>query len=197
MKKGLLILFLFFCLFALVGCNSKKTIEYRTNLQNVTDKMLENASEVEEMLNKYSAVWSYSIESKGAIPVGEMATVTGLEQDVINEHFEINTIGNIPNDFSTNIYSLNSYYSETGKLEELENASTEIKDAIKDLNDPPEDYKKVYDEVLDMFTFTEEYIGMAINPDGSLQSFNENRATLSSDIINKYKRIEALMPSVD
>ncbi|MEX3715422.1 hypothetical protein ABFV99_23910 [Cytobacillus horneckiae] len=197
MKKASLVLIILFSLFALVGCNSKKTMEYRSDLQNVTDKMLENASEVEEMLNKYSTVWSYSIESRGAIAVEDMATITGLEQDVILEHFEINSIGNIPNDFSKNIHSLNSYFSETGDLEKLENASEEIKSKIKDLNNPPENYEKVYDEVLDMFTYTEEYIEMAINPDGSLQSFNESNNTLSAEILSKYKRIEAIMPNED
>lgn len=197
MKKVLTVLFLSVVLFALTGCGGKKTAEYKNDLQSVADKMLDNSAKAEEILNQYSTVWDHSIKSRSAIPIEEMSAVTGFEQDVIKEHFEINNAGNIPNDFSTNIHSLNSYYEGTGQLKEIKNASDDIKSKISELNDPPEDYKKVYDEVLDMYNLSEEYIEMALNPSGSLQSFNEDKKRLSSDILSKYKRIEVIMPSED
>lgn len=197
MKRVLTVLFLSVILFTLAGCDSKKTAEYRTDLQNVAGAMLDNASKAEEIVEYYAIVWNHSIKSRGAIPVEEMSTVTGIEQDVIQEYFEINNAGNIPNDFSINIHSLNAYYEGTGQLEEIKNTSDDIKNKISELNEPPKEYKKVYDEVLDMYNLSEKYIEMALNPSGSLQSFNEDKKQLSDDIVSKYKRIEVIMPSKD
>lgn len=193
MKKLLFLIIV--SLIVLAGCNSEETTSYRSDLQSVADKMLENGTTVETLLDQYSKVWSYSIESKGAIPVQDMMALTGFSEDKVRDHFEINGAGNITDDFSTNIHSLNLYYDSIGSLEEIEEASKDIKSKITELNESPEGYEKVYDEILDMYTYSEEYIEMALNPNGSLQSFNQNKNQLSSDILSKHKRIEATMPS--
>ncbi|MCR6116613.1 hypothetical protein HXA31_19995 [Salipaludibacillus agaradhaerens] len=194
MKKILFVSLLLISLFTLIGCNSQAA-EYKSDIQSVADKMLDNASEAEIILDKYSSVWDYSIKSSAAIPVEEMVQVTGFDPSDIENHFVINAAGNIPDDFSTNIYSVNSYYEESGALGEIENEANEIKEKVNELNNPPKDFEKVYDELLDMFTYTEEYIEMALDPSGSLQSFNEEKNQLSSDIASKHKRIEAVMPN--
>lgn len=195
MKKVFTILLFLMALLTLAGCGGKKTAEYRTELQSVTDKMYENASVAEGILNQYANVWSYSIKSRSAIPVADMSAQTGLEQEVVREYFKINNAGNISSDFSTNIHALNNYYDASGELSKIKTASDEIKSKITELNDPPEGYKEVYNEVLDLYNLSEEYVGMALNPDGSLQSFNDSRNQLTNDIVSKYKRIEVLMPS--
>lgn len=192
MKKAFFIL-----LFSVVlaGCNSGAAAEYGSDIQSVADQMLDNAAEAEEILNQYAVVWEHTIKSGGAIPVEEMTALTGFDQDLIMEHFEINAAGNIPDDFSININSLNAYYNDSGDLESIEETSEDIKNKINELNGPPEEFAKAYDELLDMYTYTAEYIEMALSPDGSLQSFNEKVNQLSSDIASKYKRIEAVMPN--
>lgn len=196
LKKIFYVLFLSFILVTLVGCGNNSA-EYQSDLNGVADKILENSADIEEILNAYSSIWSYSIESKGAIPVDSMMAKTGLDKDTVEKHFVINNAGNIPDDFSTNIHSLNLYYTETGALGEIEQVSDEIKEKINGLNNPSDEYEKAYDEVLDMYTYSEEYIEMALNPSGSLQSFNEAKNQLSSDILSQHKRIEAIMPSED
>lgn len=196
-NKTFFLLLLTISLLALAGCGGKKTEEYKKDLESVASSMLENAAKAETMLNQYAAVWSHSIESKGAISIEDMAVVTGLETRDIEEYFTLNSIGYIPDDFSTNIHSLNRYYEGSGQLEEVEGKSKEIKNKVSELNDPPKDFEKVYEEVLDMYNLSEEYIDMAINPSGSLQSFNEDRKRLSNDILSKYKRIEVIMPNKD
>lgn len=194
MKKVLLPMSLL--IFILVGCNSQGA-QYKEDLQTVADEMLDNATKTEAILDQYAVVWDHSIKSKGAIPVAEMTALTGFEQSDVEEYFEINTAGNIPEDFSTNIHSLNAYYEDSGELEDIRNAADSIKSKMAELNDPPGEFEKAYDEVLNMYNYTEEYIEMALNPSGSLQSFNENKNQLASDIISVYKRIEVIMPSED
>lgn len=180
--------------FLFAGCGAN-TEEYKEDLQRTADEMLESAAQVERTLNQYSGIWNFSIKSKGAIPVNSMMIETGLEEDEIREYFEINAAGNIPDDFSTNLYSLNSYLEGTGKLDEIRDMSEDIKGKISDLNNPPPDYEKAYDELLDMYTYFEEFTEMALDPKGSLQTFNEKKNSTASDILSKHKRIEAVIPN--
>jgi hypothetical protein len=193
MKK--LILLLSVITFALMGCGDEQSAEYRSNLQSLADDMLENAAEAENVLNQYAAVWSHSIQSSAAIPVSEMVSVTGMDEDAVMDSFQINSAGNIPNDFSMNVNSMALHFESTGKLQEIEQSAEEISKQINELNNPPEEYEKAYDELLDMYTYTEEYTEMAISPSGSLQEFNDKRSQLSSDILSQHKRIEALLPA--
>jgi len=195
LKKAFFVFLLSISLLALAGCGNKGAAEYRADLQSVSDDLLDNSADAETILNQYAGVWIFSIESGTAIGVEEMSLGIGLDEDVIREHFELNSAGNVPGDFSTNINSLKSYYQATGELDEIEEASDQIKDKITELNNPPDEYEKVYDEVLGMYTDAEEFLEMILNPSGSLQSFNEDRNRLSSDILSKHKRIEAIMPS--
>ncbi|WP_339148358.1 hypothetical protein [Sutcliffiella sp. BMC8] len=185
------------CLLVLVACTNQNTEEYKSNLQSVAEEMLNNTTKAETILSEYSNVWKFSIDSGTAIGVNDMATKTGLDEEIIREHFEINSIGNVSGDFSSNVNSLKSYYKAIGKLDEIEATSKEIKSKINELNNPPEEYEKVYDEVLEMFTYSEEYIEMALNPTGSLQSFNDDKHRLTKEISSKFNRMEVLMPNDD
>ena len=191
MKKILVLVLL---MLLLTGCSSKDAKEYGENLKTIADEILENSADAEELLNGYSKIWSFSIESGSAISVENVSAEMALDEDVIRGYFELNSIGNVPGDFSSNVNSLNSYYRASGKLDKVEKLSTEIKNKISDLNNPPSDYEKAFDEVLDMYAYSQEYTEMALNPTGSLQSFNENKSKLSSDILEKYRKIEALTP---
>lgn len=193
MRKALFVLISMISVFAIGGCGSGAA-DYKSDLQSTADGIIENISVAEELLNAYTDVWDYSIKRNGAIPIEEMSTVTELEQDDIENYFEINTAGNIPDDFSLNVHSLIEYYEDNGQLEEIKDISSDTKEKITDLNDPPKDYERTYDELLDMYTYSEEYIEMAVEPTGSLQEFNEAKNQLTNDISSKYKRIEATIP---
>lgn len=191
MKKILVLVLL---MLLLTGCSSKDTKEYGKDLKTIADEILENSADAEELLNGYSKIWSFSIESGSAISVENVSAEMALDEEVIRGYFELNSIGNVSGDFSSNVNSLNSYYRASGKLDKVEKLSTEIKNKISDLSNPPSDYEKAFDEVLDMYAYSQEYTEMALNPTGSLQSFNENKSKLSSDILEKYRKIEALTP---
>lgn len=189
MKKAL---FLLICsVFLLTGCGGKK---YGEELQNVADDILDNSAEIEGLLNEYSRIWSFSIESGDFIEIEDMANEMGISEDDINEYFALSALGDVPGDFSTNIYSLNSYYKETGVLDEIEKTSDEIKNKMSDLKKPPKGYEDVYDEVLEMYDLSEKYLEMALNPSGSLQEFNGSKNELTDKILSKHKRIEVIMP---
>jgi len=191
-KKLSLISIAFF--FILVGCGNADA-EYNESVQSLSSQILENSTKAEEITNEYSRIWRHSIESRVAIPIPEVEQVTGLDEEIIREHFVINTADNVPEEFSLNVHSLNSYFESTGDLDDLRETAEEIKEEVSNLNNPPEDFEQVYDELLDMFTYSEEYVSLALSPDGSLQSFTEKRNDLSSEILNLSQRIDVLLPN--
>lgn len=176
------------------GCGVNKK-EYKNEIIDIKDKMIENASEAEEILNQYATVWSRSIENRGAFLVSEIVAITGLEEYELKKYFNLTEIGTIMNDFSSNVHSMKYYYEDIGKLEEIEMNSKEVKERINNLESPPKEFKEAYDELIDMYEYTEQYIDLALNPSGSLQEFNNKRSQLTDDIIGKHKRIEVLLPS--
>lgn len=191
MKKTLLIgLYILF----LMGCNSA---QYNTELNEVADEMFENSVEVEGILEKYIVMWNKSIKSKYSLTFKEVSALTGIEEEDVKKHFEVNRGGNIPSEFSSNVNSLISYYQETGKLDEIKKRSDSIKEQITELKKPPKEYQEAYDEILDMYNYSEQYVEMALSPDGSLQSFSEQKKKLSSEISSNYKRIEVIAPIED
>lgn len=194
MRKLYSVLIFSFCLLVLVGCSDKKSSEYRASLKNVADEITANASEVEVILDKYSTVWSYSIKNRSPVGIDSMAQAVNLDRSMIEKYFEINPANNVSNDFSSNIHSLLAYYEGEGKISSIKEASESIKNKIIELNNPPTEYEKAYNEVLDMYSLSEEYTEMALNPTGTMQTFNENKNRLSGEIIGKHKRIEVVMP---
>jgi predicted outer membrane protein len=188
-------IFIILSLILLLAACGNKDEEYKADTQGVADEILENSAKVENILNEYSSIWKFSIENSSAIPVDEMAAHTGFSQEEVKEVFLINAAGNVPNDFSTNVHYLKMHYEGNGEIDEITKKSDDIKKRVSDLNDHPKGYDKAYEEILDMFDLSEKYIEMALNPSGSLQSFNEEKNKISSDILSKHKRIEVVMPS--
>lgn len=177
----------------LTGCTNKE--DYKNNLKNTSEKILENSSDAEELVGVYTSIWNLSIKGGTALGVSEVSNVTGISEEDINEHFTLNSIGNVPGDFSTNINSLNNYFEVTGKLDGIRSKSKEIKDDMGKLNKPPKDYEKAYDELLEMYASSEEYIKLATDPSGSYQSYTDDGNRLSRDIINRFNKIEAILPN--
>lgn len=194
----LFITLLFTVVLVACGNNEEEKLQYGSDLLDVTEKILENASNVEELLDQYANVWRYSIETTGGIKVEDLVQRTGLEETTVVEYFvEPNFTGSYDTIYAgweSIVRSMHYYYSDTGKLDDLNDLSEEIQSEIQALNNPPEEFKQVYDEVIELYTLGEEYIQMAINPSGSLVSFNEDRNRLSTDIVSQVNRIEAIMP---
>jgi len=191
MKK--LVISIVSVLFILVGCGNDA--QYGEDIQLLADDIIENSERSETVLQGYSDIWNLSIQSRSAIGIDDVIGVTGLEESTVREYFAVNVADNVPGDFNLNIASLNSYYQANGMLDEIEETSDGIQERITELNDSPADYEEAYDELLNLYTYSEEYAELTLNPQGSLQSFNENRNELSSEISNTYRRIEVLIPS--
>ncbi|MBD8006418.1 hypothetical protein [Bacillus norwichensis] len=196
--RSLKFLAIFILFWGLIGCSNKASgkSEYRADLQSVVDDIMDNAANAENMVSTYADLWSFSINKSGQMKIQDIADKLNLSKSEVIDYFEILEFTDVViGGYSGNIRSLNKYYTETGKIEELEDASNEIQNKIKKLNNPPEEYVKVYDKVVELYTLAEELKEMAISPNGSLVTFNQQRGQLSNDIVSKYKEIEVILPN--
>jgi hypothetical protein len=197
MKKKLFIAFLIL-LFILTGCNSQKEKDYETDLISVVNEMLSQAAEAEKMINIYIKVWNDSIEmtldkerlarSMG-ITIADVDNYIGEPADNVFKYYAFE------GDFDSAIKCVSKYYENTGKNDELASNRNKIAEKIKELNDPPEKYKKSFDIAFELYSLYEKYTDMAISPSGSLVSYSQQGRELSSEIISKYKQFEVMLPN--
>ncbi|MCG1020788.1 hypothetical protein [Sutcliffiella horikoshii] len=182
-----------------VESNEEKESKYGEDLDLIVNQILENSSKAEEVVNTYAFIWNNSINSY--VTLDDVKTKLGIEENKVREYFEMSGYGGSSNilidDFNKNLASLSKYYSDTGKIQELESASEAIKANLKELNNPPETYKNAYNEVLEFYTLANEYIQLATNPAGSLITYNQSRNQLSTEVIGKFERIQIIMPEAN
>jgi len=65
------------------------------------------------------------------------------------------------------------------------------------LNSPPEEYKKSYDVLIELYGYYTQYMEQAISPTGSLIEFNNKSNDLSSQISKLYNQFKILLPNLD
>ncbi len=179
-------------LIMLSGCGINAE-EYEADLKDAADQMLEESEQVLSILDQYTSIWSFSIENRSAIGVNEVASFTGLSEDEVKEYFEINSMGNVTNDFSSNVHSVKGYFDD--QIDGLEKNAKNIKEKVSELKDTPKDYEKSYDELLDLYDLYEKNNEMMHSPSGTLQEFNKDKNELQNEIKSKHKRIDVVIPN--
>ncbi|MGP4060026.1 hypothetical protein [Halobacillus sp. H74] len=206
MKKVLLL----FGLFLLFGCGVVETqgakeeeglteAEYGAKLEQISTDIINSGATAEEMLNTYSQLWSIAIERD--ITKDDLKTVLNISVNDMEEYFNYDFYDPLPvstkGDFDTVIIGTENFYNGTGKVEELQSGSSNIESDLKELNDPPEQFQKVYDETLELYGNYKEFVSLAESPTGSLLEFNKKFSELSTDILSSVDKIEVMMPNID
>lgn len=188
---------LYFLLLILIlsACNNSKDIaNYKRNLERAADQIVTETEKASDMLDKYSLIWEYSIERKRELTaVAQVASVTGLSERKIREHFEVNDHDIVSMDFSKNVHSMMSHLNN--RIEISKRRAENTKEKVSNLSDPVKGFDKAYEELLDMYDLYEKHHEMLINPSGSLQDFNSDKRELETEITSKRKRIDVVIPS--
>lgn len=196
MRKSVLILFVLS--FVLVGCGkmANSANDYNQDLNSLVTKIESNALTAGEMLIVYSTVWDWS---GNFILPSDLQKLIEIEKSEIEKYFGLFTDTDYGEGLSLTIdeavNGVKLYYSDMGKIEELQTNSENISNKLKELKEPPQEYQEYYNNVMDLYLLHEKYIEMAINPSGSLIEYNKNANELASDIKNKMNEIEIIMPN--
>ena len=179
-KKQIVIFFLSLLLIAALGWGGyhlyqqkkqKEAEEYGKKLNFLVMNMLNTGADAEKMINGYIDVWHKAIFNASVMVNGKWYS-----------------------NFNGAVSALKSQFEQEGKIEELQKSLDKTENDLKKLKNPPEEYKELYELVVDMYKIHKEFIEYAITPSGSLQSYSNDAKDLSQQFINFYNEYNVKAP---
>jgi hypothetical protein len=166
--------------------------KYESDLKQVVMDMIDLAAEGEEMINGYTLVW------RGAIEAGDYAfyvVAKPREKIQIGGSLSGASIdGKRVRDFNEAIQLVYKKYEIEGKITSIRDKKQLIEGKMKELNNPPEEYKISFETAMQLFNSFNAYISMAESPSGSLLAYQQKTSELSSQIVSKVKEFQVRMP---
>jgi len=65
-----------------------------------------------------------------------------------------------------------------------------VQSLMKNLNNPPDEYKDAYDTVKELYDVYIEFTNLVVSPFGSLQSYTSNYNDADAKVFNNYKAMQ-------
>jgi hypothetical protein len=174
--------------------------KYQSDMKKLVFDMIGQSARAERIIKTYSNVWDKAIEE--SIKLEAMSQLLNIQRNTLKKFLSQNEISYnmvttevvYKGDFSKALIITKLYFHANGKIDTLETSKAEISQRISELNNPPNEYQKAYEVSFQMYSAYDEYVSLAIEPSGSVDSFKEQTSELSSDIIKEWKEFEARMP---
>ncbi len=85
---------------------------------------------------------------------------------------------------------------KVGLYKQISRGKDSIDEDMKKIKDPPENFKKAYDLLLDMYGYHIQLYSQAISPTGSYISFNQSVNANYSEFEKAFQKIIVVMPEV-
>ncbi|NLE89804.1 MAG: zinc-ribbon domain-containing protein [Dehalococcoidales bacterium] len=152
---------------------------YIDNLWGLCTATIGGGAEAEELTNLTAKVWANSIFE---------------DADPETDKYTKSSTGRFYDDFNTALTNLFSDYSFKSKIRDVEEYQEVAKGFIEKLQNPPAGLEACYATATDMYAAFLSYSNLAINPSGSLQSFNQDRRSKTDNFMDLYNKLEAQIP---
>lgn len=153
----------------------KKAVEeYADNLESATYSMLSGASDAESCGNLIKQVWYNSIYEERDDETDKYTRP--------NDYFVSDF-----NDALGNLFSDTSFQS---KISSIEDNQKMVNSLMKELKNPPEEYKDAYESISQLYDAYLSITNLATDPTGSLQTFSDNFNDADSETINCYNAMK-------
>lgn len=152
---------------------------YIDNIDKLRVKMISTGAEAEDLLIRTSKVWYNAIFEKSDAETDKYTKVNGSFVSDFND-------------------ALNNLYSDSetkDKISLIESGESDVSNIIQELQNPPEGYEEVYDTIMDLSTAFRAVTDLAINPKGSLQTFNQSKQEKIDKFMDLYNTLEAKVPN--
>lgn len=136
----------------------KRGEKYAESLQNTALTMLEGAGDAESCGNLICKVWRNAI----------------YEEDDTETNIYTKKNGMFVSDFNDALNSLFYTPSFKKKIEGIKDNQSIVKSKMKNMKNPPEEYKDAYDALSELYDAYLEFTNLVIDPNGSLQTYSGN-----------------------
>lgn len=191
-SKKIIIYVAGFLVLALIGfflfkylSEQKAQKEYETSFNNYIDQLLlfrvasiSGAADSESLSNLIAKVWANSIYEERDPETDKYTRPDGYFVD----------------DFNDALSELFSDYSTRAKISDIEENQESVKNLMKELQNPPEGLQQCFDTASELYSAYLKYTNLAINPTGSLSTFNQTRNKISQDFLDAYNRLDSQIP---
>ena len=137
-------------------------------------EMLYGASDAESAGNLIKKVWHNAIYE---------------ERDTETDKYT-KPKGYFSGDFNDALALLFSDTSFSVKIQDIKINQASVKNMMKDLQNPPDEYESAYDSLKDLYDAYLDLTNLAINPTGSLQSFSNSFNDADSKLLKCYNAME-------
>lgn len=156
--------------------NRKTT--YIEKLETTRLEMLDGGSDAESLCNLTNKVWYNAIYEKYDDETDEYTKdwtgfIVGFDE----------AIGNLYSDEDT--------VNEVLKIQENQE---EVKNLIKDLQNPPNGLDDCYDTILNMYDYYKNLTDLAISPTGSLEDYSDSKSEAIDGFMTEYEKLDNIMP---
>lgn len=179
-----------------IGINRINQEKYNDSMISTSKKIVNLGADSEKIANNYISLWSGKINDN---------YTTEWTREYIARYIGINPKDFIRNtkpmelnyaiDFDEVLQCYNQYNNNTGINNELNKRLSEIENDIKNLNSPPNKFKKSYNELTQMYVNLNTLVKLATNPNGSLISYRNDKNILDNNIMNEYNLFKTQLPN--
>ncbi len=152
---------------------------YAENMDTVMEEMYASAIIAEEVIDLTHKVWSNSIYEK---------------YDPDTDAYTLTSGGWFKDDFNDALTSMMSDMTILGKVAKVAEAQENIMLKMKQLQNPPKEYEKIYDAMLDLHSKYQSLTDLAVSPSGSLSTYTESKSKKIDEFIQLYKKVKVQLP---
>lgn len=111
-----------------------------------------------------------------------------------DKYTRINGNGSFYDDFNTALSKLFSDSSTVSQISNIEGYQDSAKSLMEKIQNPPAGLENCYETATDMYTAFMSLTNLAINPSGSLQTFNQDRNSKINTFLDLYNKLDTQIP---
>lgn len=153
---------------------AQRVEEYADNLELATYSMLSGASDAETCGNLIKQVWYNAIYEE--------------KDDETDKYTRPN--GYFVSDFNDALGNLFLDTSFQSKISSIEENQKTVASLMKELKNPPEEYKDAYEAISELYDAYISLTNLATDPSGSLQTFSTNFNDADTETLNCYNAMK-------
>lgn len=155
--------------------------DYSTNINSILLEMIASGAKAESLMNLTYKVWYNAIYENWDSETDPYTRKQGY----------------FVSDFNVALGYLFDDNKIVKDIEDIKSSRENIASNMKKLQNPPKEYERAYETLLELFTAYQALVELAVSPKGSLTTYGTNRSERIDRFLDLYRSLETQLPSVD